>query len=65
MKIVRFFIISQQKLRHPHRAMPEKISGYAQKHAETPVYAFGTEKILKSGRFLLSCKDFVRAKRNL
>ncbi len=44
MKIVRFFIISQQKRRHLLRTMPEKISGYAQKHAETPVYAFVTEK---------------------
>lgn len=65
MKIVRFFIIPQQELRHLLRAMPEMISCYAQKHPGMPVYAFGTEKILKSGRFLLSCKDFVRAKRNL
>lgn len=44
MKIVRFFIIPQQELRHLHRVMPEKISGYSQKHPETPVYAFVIEK---------------------
>ena len=44
MKIVRFFIIPQQELRHLLRTMPEMISCYAQKHPGMPVYAFGIEK---------------------